>query len=374
MKKILLLVVIVYTSVFADIDMDSYKRYKKTDQYQIAAAKAKGSLYTDMYARYSKEDNMLHWGLTLKKIENVTGSWADIGAIAKANHENFIYMLLTPVLKGSHDEEVYKGIKVQRKIMFGRKNKVSFTSPIPQNINFKRVTISIGLITDNSKNITSLNKPKHINNERKKEKKKITKEERQAYEQKRLQYRKEVQALNESIGIKETLKEFKKEKEDLRKEAIRKASTQEACLGYLKAVNEIMRKDDERIKPTELVSSEALQSTKKSIVASKKALVYADKYKKYNCKRFINTDKPTKTYKAQNSYSSNIMSNCEGKWGTDYRMVKYCVDKQTKAFREIDNVPNGIIKQQCEEKWGVDYRMVKYCVDKQTEAKRSLGL
>ena len=32
------------------------------------------------------------------------------------------------------------------------------------------------------------------------------------------------------------------------------------------------------------------------------------------------------------------------------------------------------IKQNCIAKWGTNYRMVKYCYDKQTEAKRALGL
>jgi hypothetical protein len=31
------------------------------------------------------------------------------------------------------------------------------------------------------------------------------------------------------------------------------------------------------------------------------------------------------------------------------------------------------IRERCERKWGTDYRMVRYCVDRQTEAARSLG-
>ena len=33
--------------------------------------------------------------------------------------------------------------------------------------------------------------------------------------------------------------------------------------------------------------------------------------------------------------SSNIRSRCEKEWGTDYRMVKYCIDKQTEAARSL---------------------------------------
>lgn len=70
----------------------------------------------------------------------------------------------------------------------------------------------------------------------------------------------------------------------------------------------------------------------------------------------------------------NIMSKCKDKWGTDYRMVKYCVGKQTEAKRNVSSLPDNGIMSRCKNKWGTDYRMVKYCVDKQTEAKKSLGL
>lgn len=31
------------------------------------------------------------------------------------------------------------------------------------------------------------------------------------------------------------------------------------------------------------------------------------------------------------------------------------------------------IRERCEQRWGTDYRMIRYCIDKQTEAARSLG-
>ena len=34
---------------------------------------------------------------------------------------------------------------------------------------------------------------------------------------------------------------------------------------------------------------------------------------------------------------------------------------------------SGTIRRQCEQKWGTDFRMVKWCIDKQSEAARSLG-
>ena len=35
------------------------------------------------------------------------------------------------------------------------------------------------------------------------------------------------------------------------------------------------------------------------------------------------------------SVSQNIRNRCEKEWGTDYRMVKYCIDKQTNAARSL---------------------------------------
>ena len=31
------------------------------------------------------------------------------------------------------------------------------------------------------------------------------------------------------------------------------------------------------------------------------------------------------------------------------------------------------IRERCESKWGTDYRMIRYCINRQTEAARSLG-
>ena len=41
------------------------------------------------------------------------------------------------------------------------------------------------------------------------------------------------------------------------------------------------------------------------------------------------------TVSTVSNVSSNIRSRCEKEWGTDYRMVKYCIDKQTAAARSL---------------------------------------
>ncbi len=63
---------------------------------------------------------------------------------------------------------------------------------------------------------------------------------------------------------------------------------------------------------------------------------------------------------------------CSEKWGTQYDMVKYCMDKQrdghTSYKRRKNDLPTfGQYFTFCEQKWGVQWDMVEYCADKQVE-------
>jgi hypothetical protein len=69
-----------------------------------------------------------------------------------------------------------------------------------------------------------------------------------------------------------------------------------------------------------------------------------------------------------------IMDNCRAKWGTNYRMIKYCRNTQIAAKSFVDAQYNDIIKEQCTRKWGDNYRMIKYCINTQRSAKNDLGL
>ena len=71
---------------------------------------------------------------------------------------------------------------------------------------------------------------------------------------------------------------------------------------------------------------------------------------------------------------ASIRSDCIKEWGTDYRMIDYCVRKQTAAYNTVRRIPNNGIKRNCVGEWGTDYRMVSYCNDKQSTAKSKLGL
>jgi len=71
------------------------------------------------------------------------------------------------------------------------------------------------------------------------------------------------------------------------------------------------------------------------------------------------------------SGNSSIRASCKQKWGSDTRMVKHCVNKQTTAKRKV-TAHSGAIKSRCKSKWGTDYSMISHCIDKQTTAKRNI--
>jgi hypothetical protein len=67
-----------------------------------------------------------------------------------------------------------------------------------------------------------------------------------------------------------------------------------------------------------------------------------------------------------------IETECNNKWGHDYRMIEYCIKEQTQAKNIVAGL-RGPILDQCAEKWGSDYRMIIYCTEEQTKAKERLG-
>ena len=76
-----------------------------------------------------------------------------------------------------------------------------------------------------------------------------------------------------------------------------------------------------------------------------------------------------------NLLSSEIESTCSRQWGTDYRMVKYCIKEQTKSrnsIKESHTYADSEIEAYCRGAWNTDYRMVKYCIDDLTSTKDSL--
>ncbi len=345
MKKSMLMLVFICTFIFADLDMAAYTNYKKTSQYQTAAAQPQGPLFVNMKGSYSKADDMLYWSLTLLKIEALTGDWADIGAIAKANHQDFVYTTLTPILVDSDDKKVYRCQAIKRKTMFGKENKVRFASPVPKNIIFVRVTIEAGLITDNNKN-----KPKD--------------DEASNYEKEKSIRKTEIEKINASLLARGLLQEVRNDRK-------KELSSRKVCMNYLISSNDYLEKAQQYI-PGIKAKNDA--NSRKVSMYQSKASAYIEKYKKYNCKRFRTDEKISKSPTPKSRHSSIIMSSCKKKWGTNYNMIKYCVDNQTESYNSISNLPDNEIMSRCRSKWGTNYNMIKYCVDNQTESKRSLGL
>ena len=75
-----------------------------------------------------------------------------------------------------------------------------------------------------------------------------------------------------------------------------------------------------------------------------------------------------------NLLSSDIERSCRGEWGTNYRMVKYCINEQTKARNNINPYNNNSgVERNCRDQWGTNYRMVKYCINEQTKARNSIN-
>ncbi len=73
--------------------------------------------------------------------------------------------------------------------------------------------------------------------------------------------------------------------------------------------------------------------------------------------------------------ADSIRERCKGEWGTNYEMLKYCIDGQEKAKSNVESrsVSDEIMRH-CKGEWGTNYEMLKYCIDGQEKAKRELGL
>lgn len=81
---------------------------------------------------------------------------------------------------------------------------------------------------------------------------------------------------------------------------------------------------------------------------------------------------------SDSSARPTIRSNCAAKWSDDFKMQKYCQDKQFEALAQLRarNMSAGAyatIRRQCSEKWESDYKMRDYCEKKQVEAYQELN-
>ena len=75
---------------------------------------------------------------------------------------------------------------------------------------------------------------------------------------------------------------------------------------------------------------------------------------------------PTPIVLAAPSLTEQIKTMCSEKWGTEYSMVKYCIDKEVSAARYVSKIQGDVPKEilgPCFKKWGIEMSMVKYCIE-----------
>ncbi|BDD88735.1 hypothetical protein [Desulfofustis limnaeus] len=101
-----------------------------------------------------------------------------------------------------------------------------------------------------------------------------------------------------------------------------------------------------------------------------------------NCRREWGSDQrmvdfcikqQSSAHEAVSSYGMDeIKRRCQREWGDDYRMVEFCI-KQQRGSRSAVAKQRGGIRSRCEQEWGDDYRMVEFCIKQQTEARSSIN-
>jgi len=81
----------------------------------------------------------------------------------------------------------------------------------------------------------------------------------------------------------------------------------------------------------------------------------------------------------QPTYSRDaVKAECSTKWGTEYDMVKYCMDQRAEGFdyfRQATEVVGDIFAptlNHCSEKWGHEWDMTAYCAKEQLSAAQSI--
>ncbi len=85
--------------------------------------------------------------------------------------------------------------------------------------------------------------------------------------------------------------------------------------------------------------------------------------------KITDTKSEPKTETNRNEIIEIFKKNALAKWGDDYRMVQYEIEKQTEAYDWIIRyVKYDDILAKAKQKWGDDYGMVKYEYEKQAES------
>lgn len=75
---------------------------------------------------------------------------------------------------------------------------------------------------------------------------------------------------------------------------------------------------------------------------------------------------------------ATVKAECSKKWGTEYDMVKYCIDQRADGFTKFVEIKNLIPHEQksffqptiahCERKWRQEWDMTAYCLQENVSA------
>ncbi|PID95785.1 MAG: hypothetical protein CSA85_00500 [Alphaproteobacteria bacterium] len=77
-----------------------------------------------------------------------------------------------------------------------------------------------------------------------------------------------------------------------------------------------------------------------------------------------------------------VKAECSAKWGTEYDMVKYCIDERANGFATFTAmaaaIPEDLMPkmqptiEHCERQWEQEWDMTAYCLDQNIEALASI--
>ena len=117
-------------------------------------------------------------------------------------------------------------------------------------------------------------------------------------------------------------------------------------------------------------SSTALK--KEHLKSNPPEIVFTEPAVKVKSRLDVKAERMAKQRARASKNNSIIEADCREKWGRDYKMVEYCINRQQDAKSNLVN-HGGTILEDCREKWGNDYKMVEYCSNRQREAKGNLS-
>lgn len=75
-----------------------------------------------------------------------------------------------------------------------------------------------------------------------------------------------------------------------------------------------------------------------------------------------------------------IKEQCKDKWGSDFSMQEYCINKEREAAEHVDKIRNNNstgttesdILESCVGEWPSEYSMMEYCYEKQYTSYKNL--